>query len=70
MQYTVQIVADHELPNGVERVIVEREDGSAVMLINGNTARCWSFMRAWEDSLEPCTVPTVLLPERALLYAV
>lgn len=71
MRYTVQTVADHELPAGVNKVIVERGDGTAVMLLNGEPARCWHMMRAWEDSLEPATVPTVLFPAHlTLLYAV
>jgi hypothetical protein len=60
MKYDVRAVEDDELPEGVDRVIVEREDGSAVLLVSGEPARCWRFMRAWEDTLEPREVPTLL----------
>lgn len=53
MKYLVEAVADNALPAGVERVIVERDDGPPVLLISGEAARCWEFMRCWEDTLEP-----------------
>lgn len=70
MQYSVQIVGDDELPKGVHKVIVEREDGAALLLINGELARCWRFMREWEGSHESCGVPSVLRPAEPLLRAV
>ncbi len=70
MQYAIQVVGDDDLPQGVNKVVVERNDGTALMMINGELARCWRFLRAWEDTLEPCTVPTIMLPAAPLLYAV
>jgi hypothetical protein len=43
-------------------VIAEREDEPPLLLISGETARCWRFMRAWEDSIEPSWQPTITLP--------
>lgn len=60
MQYVVQAVEDGELPEGVDSVIVEQTDGTALMLVSGRPAQVWRFMRAWEDTQEPCTVPTLL----------
>jgi hypothetical protein len=62
MKYLVQTVGDHELPEGMTRVIVERDDGPPILLISGDAARCWRFMRTWEDTLEPSWQPTVTLP--------
>lgn len=70
MQYVIQPVGDDELPEGRNVVIVEREEGPALMLINGMPARVWRLMREWEDTLEPCTVPSVLLAPSPLLRAV
>lgn len=62
MKYLVHTVANHELPEGVERVIVERDEGPPLLIISGEAARCWRFMRAWEDTQEPACEPTVALP--------
>jgi len=70
MRYHVHVVGDDEMPEGLDRLIVERKDGTAVLLLSGVYAECWQFMRAYEDTREPCTVPTILLPVRPLLYAV
>lgn len=70
MQYAIQIVGDDELPQGMNTVIAEQNDGPPIMLINGEPARIWRFMRAWEDTLEPGPSATVLLPAQPLLYAV
>lgn len=67
MQYVVHTVADHELPEGVERVIVERHAGPPLLLISGDAAQCWRFMRAWEDTREPEAVPTVCRPLRLVV---
>lgn len=67
MNYTIQIVGDDELPDGMNKVIVERAGEPPLMLINGEPARAWRFMRAWEDMREPSSVPSVLLPARTLL---
>lgn len=50
MNYVVQVVGDDELPEGRHVVIVERDEGPAVMLINGVPARVWALMRQWEDT--------------------
>lgn len=70
MRYQVQVVGDAEMPEGMDRLIVEREDGTAVLLLSGVYAECWRFMRAYEDTREPCDVPSVLLPARPLRIAV
>lgn len=70
MDYRIQIVGEDELPQGMCKVIVEMEDGPPLMLINGEPARAWRLMRGYEDTLEPCSVPSVLLPALPLLYAV
>lgn len=69
MNYAIQIVGDDELPQGMNKVVVERPDGTALMLINGDPARVWRWMMAWEDTLEPRAAPAVLLPTMPLLYA-
>lgn len=70
MQYAVQIVGDDDLPQGMNKVVVERGDGPPLLLINGEPARVWRFMRGYEDTHEPCGVPTICLPAVPLLYAV
>ena len=60
VDYIVQEVRDDELPEGRHVVIVERENGPPVMLINGAPARVWRLMQAWEDN-RACTEPSVLL---------
>lgn len=70
MKYAIRIVGEDELPQGIHKVIVERADMPPLMLVNGELAECWRFMRAYEDTQEPCAVPSVLLPEGPLLYAV
>lgn len=63
MQYVVHIVEEHELPEGIGHVIVERpEPQPAVLIITGETARCWQLMRRWEEQLEPASTPTVAMP--------
>lgn len=62
MQYEVHTVGDDDLPAGVHSVIVERDVGPALLVINGPVAECWRFMRSWEDTHEPCEVPSVTLP--------
>lgn len=70
MRYQVQVVGIDEMPEGIDRLIVEREDGTALLLLSGVYADCWAFMRAYEDTREPCTVPSILMPARPLLHAV
>lgn len=65
MNYEVQVVADDELPEGVSRVIVEREGAPPLLLLCGEPARTWLFMRSYEDTLEPWYLPTVCLPPSA-----
>lgn len=63
MQYVVHCVDEHELPEGVEYVIVERpEPEPAVLLLAGSVARCWELMRRWEDTLEPSNIPSISVP--------
>lgn len=61
MRYEVKVVDADELPDGADVVIVERGDETAVMLLTGRPAQVWALMRAWEDTCEPCTEPSVLL---------
>lgn len=60
MQYVVQTVEDNELPEGIDAVIVERADGTAVMLVSGRPAQVWAMMRGREDSLESELIPSLL----------
>lgn len=61
MHYLVQTVAAHELPEGMDHLIVERDNGEPpVLLVAGGPAAVWRFMRAWEDEQEPAETPTVL----------
>lgn len=62
MQYAVLTVDDSELPDGVDRVIVERENEPPLLILAGEPARCWQWMRRWENTLEPPVVPTVCKP--------
>lgn len=61
MRYEVKVVDADELPDGMDVVIVERDDETAVMLLTARPAQVWAAMRAYEDTLEPCTEPSVLL---------
>lgn len=71
MRYQVQVVGNDEMPEGIDRLIVEREDGTVLLLLSGVYADCWQFMRAYEATREPRTVPSILLPvARTLLHAV
>lgn len=70
MHYEVQTVGDDELPAGIHEVIVERIDGPPLLILNGEPAKCWRFMRAWEDTREPPHIPTTAIPASALLHAV
>lgn len=67
MDYVVQTVGDDELPAGRNMVIVECVDGPPLILINGAPARAWALMRAWEDTQEPCTEPSILRPRQVPL---
>lgn len=61
MNYQVQVVADHELPEGVDLVIVERGPHERpVMLLSGRPAEAWAAMRAYGDAVEPRYVPSLL----------
>lgn len=60
MKYEVHAVADGALPQGMDRVIVERTDGPPLLIISGTPARVWRFMRAWEDDCESATLPSIL----------
>lgn len=60
MQYVVEVVADGELPEGVDLVIVERRDDSPLLLLSGRPARAWNFLREWEGRVESPTEPSVL----------
>lgn len=53
VDYVVQTVGDDELPDGRNVVIVEREEGPPLLLINGEPARAWALMRAYEGASEP-----------------
>jgi len=60
VNYVVQVVGEDELPEGRHVVIVERDEGPPLMLINGPPARTWSLMRAYEDTCESSSVPSIL----------
>lgn len=60
MQYVVQAVQPDELPEGTDVVIVERADGTAVMLVCGRPAAVWAAMRSWEASREAACLPSLL----------
>lgn len=60
MRYIVKTVSDHELPEGVTLVIVEPPSGPHILLLAGEHARGWQFIRAFEDSLESCALPSLL----------
>ena len=57
MKYEVQVVGDDQLPQGIKRVIVERPDGSALLLLAESVAGTWAFMQRWEEARrEPAQV--------------
>lgn len=62
MKYVVHAVADGDLPDGVHQVILDRPGKSPLLIIDETLARCWRFLREWEDMTEEPTVPTVLYP--------
>lgn len=47
----MQTVGEDELPAGMNRVIVEREGEQPILLINGEPARCWRMMLAYQDEV-------------------
>lgn len=59
MRYTVHTVGDDELPEGVDWLVVERDNAPPVMLVSRGPARVWAAMRAWEDTMEPPSVPSL-----------
>lgn len=65
VKYLVHAVGDEELPCGVSWLIVERDGEPPLLIISGEVARCWRFMRAWEDTQEPSWLPTITLPALA-----
>lgn len=67
MQYEMKVVDPGELPEGTDVVIVERGDGTALMLLAGRPAQVWAAMRAYEDTVEPCDLPSVLSPTLRLV---
>lgn len=64
MFYDVHIAANDDLPGGPGVVIVERNGLPPLMVIAGETARAWSFVREWERLCE------VELPQPTVLRAV
>lgn len=51
MNYEVEVVGAGELPEGVDRVIVERTGGRApILLLAPAAARTWLLMQRWEQS--------------------
>lgn len=51
--FDLHIANDHELPEGVDRVMVETEDGAPVLIVRRSLAQTCLFVRAWQDSLPP-----------------
>lgn len=72
MDYIVQTVGEDELPAGVNRVIVERAGEQPILLINGEPARCWRMMVAYQDEVgtNAHDGAQVVWPAERLLYAV
>jgi hypothetical protein len=66
MKYIVEVVEEGALPEGVQTIIIERDDAPPLLMVSGEVARAWSAMRAWEDTIEPSWQPTVTLPGRHL----
>lgn len=62
MKYEVQTVADHEFPTEQKWAIVERDGEPPILLIGGDAARCWEFLREWENAREESWQPTICLP--------
>jgi hypothetical protein len=57
MRYEVQVVDSGELPAGIERVLVERECGTPLLLLAPSAAGTWLMMQAWEaERREPAEV--------------
>lgn len=60
MHYEVLTVTDDQLPEGTCRVIVERVGKPPLLIVKGEPARTWRFMRTFEDATEPPVLPTIL----------
>ena len=57
MKYDVQVVEDHELPQGIKRVIVERTGDDPLLILARSIAANWQFIQDWEDGQhEPAEV--------------
>jgi hypothetical protein len=70
VSYIVQVVGDDELPAGIHKVIVERDGLRPLLLINGEPARTWRFMCAYEAEVEAGCGVQVAWPAEVLLAAV
>jgi hypothetical protein len=57
MNYAVRVVGSDELPEGVERVLVERMDGTPLLLLAPSAAGTWTMIQAWEaEQRQPAEV--------------
>lgn len=59
MEYDVITVPDHDLPEGVDRVIVERWGKNPLLIVTETVDRQWRFMKAWEARVESDTTRLV-----------
>lgn len=64
MKYEVLVVGDDELPPNIDHVILERDAGPPLILINGSVARCWMLMRSIGGAVEHPLEPSVSAPLR------
>lgn len=49
MKYGVEVVKNSELPQGIERVIVERPGTYPLLLLTESAAGTWLMMQKWES---------------------
>ena len=67
MKYSVRVVGNDELPEGIERVIVERPEGAPLLLLAESAAQTWRFLCEWQSAQE---VEVENVPDAVVLHAV
>lgn len=50
MKYEVQVVSEHELPQGIKRVIVERAGDDPLLILAESVAGTWAMIQRWEET--------------------